>query len=97
MEAVCDNTCPQSSAEQAGEAVRVEDHTNSLGVGNWDLVGLLGGLDYAQTVAAAIGYNGGCKANEGVTAKLLKSFVRVRLRDVLLQGVEGEEPGKAVF
>lgn len=95
LEAVCNNAGSEASSEEADETVGVQDHLDGLRVGDWDLVGLLCGLDYAQAVAAAVGDDGGGEADSGVAAELLEGLVRIGFRDVFLEGVEGEKPGEA--
>lgn len=92
LEAVCDNASSETSTEEASKTVCVKDHLDSLGIRDNCLACLLCGLDDAQAVTATIGYDGGGETDEGIAAELLESFVGFGLGDVLLKGVEGEEP-----
>lgn len=57
LEAVCDDTSAKPSAEEADNTICIENHANGLGICNWDLIGLLGGLDDTKTIAAAVGHD----------------------------------------
>lgn len=92
LEAVRDNSRAQSAPEEAGKSILFGDHFQSLAVRNGRLVRLFGRFDHTQAVAAAVRDDGRAEADDGVAPELLERLVRVRLRDLLLQEVEREEP-----
>lgn len=92
LKAVGEDPGTKSAAEQTLQTVGVKDHADSLRVSDWILISLFGGLYDTQAVAATIGDDRRTETDECIAAKFLKSLVRIRGRDVLLQGVEGEKP-----